>query len=175
MSVTIDGNLGVSKVQDGVVETADLAASVKLGKVLQVVSTNLVPTTQFSMTSAVTYTTWATAPSASITLSSSSNRVLIIARIGMQYDSGDQIKNTIYRIISGGATTDLSASSTYGLSFHGTSAGGGLWKESTITWMDTPATTSAITYTWYSKGDGGTMYPDHGGASNNITLMEIAG
>lgn len=150
-------------------------AALPTGSVLQVVGNNLVPSVQFTMTSSTTYTTWATAPSATITLTNSANRVLITARIGMQYDAADQIRNTIYRIISGGSTTDLSGGNTYGLSFHGTSAAGGLWKETVITWIDTPATASAVTYTWYSRSEsGGLIYPDHGGAANTITLMEIA-
>ena len=150
-------------------------AAMPSGSVLQVVGNNLVPSVQFTMTSSTTYTTWATAPSATITLTNSANRVLITARIGMQYDAADQIRNTIYRIISGGSTTDLSGGNTYGLSFHGTSAAGGLWKETVITWIDTPATASAVTYTWYSRSEsGGLIYPDHGGAANTITLMEIA-
>ena len=144
------------------------------GSILQVVGNNLVPSVQFTTTSA-SYVTWATAPSQTITLTNSSNKVLINARIGMQFDAADQIENTIYRIISGGSTTDLSGGNTYGLSFHGTSFSGGLWKETVITWIDTPATSSAITYTWYARAEsGGLIYPDHGGAANTITLMEIA-
>jgi hypothetical protein len=144
------------------------------GSVIQVVSNNTNPATQFSMTSPTTYTTWASAPSATITLKNSANKVLIIARIGMQWDAGDQIRNTIYRNISGGSSTDLSNGNSYGLSFHGTGFSGGLWKECTITWIDTPSTASAITYQWYSRSEsGGTIYPDHGSAANNITLMEI--
>ena len=149
-------------------------ASLPSGSILQVVGNNLLPSVQFSTASA-SYVTWATAPSATITLTNSANRVLITARIGMQFDAGDQIENTIYRIISGGATTDLSNGNTYGLSFHGTSFSGGLWKETVITWIDTPATASAVTYTWYARAEsGGLIYPDHGGAANTITLMEIA-
>lgn len=151
------------------------AARLPTGSVLQVVSNNLNPSVQFTMTSSTTYTTWSNAPSATITLTNSANRVLIIARIGMQFDASDQIRNTIYRIVSGGATTDLSGGNTYGLSFHGVSGSGGLWKESMITWIDTPSTSSAVTYTWYSKSEsGGLIYPDHGNATNNITLIEIA-
>jgi hypothetical protein len=150
------------------------AARLPSGSVLQTVSNNLLPSVQFTTTSA-SYVTWATAPSATITLTNSANRVLITARIGMQFDAGDQIENTIYRIISGGSTTDLSNGNTYGLSFHGTSAAGGLYKETVITWIDTPSTASAITYTWYARAESsGLIYPDHGGAANTITLMEIA-
>lgn len=149
-------------------------AAMPSGSILQVVGNNLLPSVQFITTSA-SYVTWATAPSATITLTNSANRVLITARIGMQYDAGDQIENTIYRIISGGSTTDLSNGNTYGLSFHGTAFSSGLWKETVITWIDTPATASAITYTWYARAEsGGAIYPDYGGAANTITLMEIA-
>jgi hypothetical protein len=149
-------------------------AAMPSGSILQVVGNNLLPSVQFTTTSA-SYVTWATAPSATITLTNSANRVLITARIGMQFDAADQIENTIYRIISGGSTTDLSNGNTYGLSFHGTSAVGGLYKETVITWIDTPSTASAITYTWYARAEsGGLIYPDHGNAANTITLMEIA-
>ena len=168
------GNISVA----GALSTASKgisASSLPAGTILQVVTAIYNPSVQFTMTSATTYTTFTSAPSASITLTNSANKVLIIARIGMQYDAADQIRNTIYRIISGGATTDLSNSNTYGLSFHGVSGAGGLWKESMITYTDLPATSSAVTYTWYSKGEvGGLIYPDHGNSSNSIILMEVA-
>jgi hypothetical protein len=145
-----------------------------IGSVLQVVANNSVPSVQFTTTS-TSYVTWANAPSATITLTNSANRVLIIARIGMQFDGTNQIENTIYRIISGGSTTDLSNGSDYGISFHGTTAASGLFKESVITWIDTPATANAITYTWYARAEfAGTIFADHGNAANTIVLMEIA-
>ena len=150
-----------------------LVTSGTAGQIVQIVSNNSLPSVQFTTTS-TSYVTWSNAPSATITLTNSANKVLIIARIGMQYDAADQIEDTIYRIISGGSTTDLSNGNTYGLSFHGVTGAGGLYKETTITWIDTPATASAITYKWYSRAEsGGLIYPDHGNCSNNITLMEI--
>lgn len=147
-------------------------ANAPSGSVIQVVSNNSFPG-GFTTTSP-SYVTWAGAPSATITLNNTANRVLITARIGMQFDAGDQIENTIFRIISGGSTTDLSNGNTYGLSFHGTSFSGGLWKETVITWIDTPSTASAVTYTWYARSEsGGLIFPEHGNAANNITLMEI--
>lgn len=177
MSVIIDGSgaitgltaTGISAVQN--VGRTNLPA----GTIIQTVTTQINPSVQFSMTSNTTYTTFTGAPSASITLTNSANKVLIIARIGMQWDANDQIRNTIYRAISGGSTTDLSNANTYGLSFHGVAATNGLWKESMITYTDSPATSSAVTYTWYSKSEAnGLIYPDHGGATNSMILMEIA-
>jgi hypothetical protein len=145
------------------------------GTVLQTVTWTYNPSVQFSMTSNTTYTTFTSAPTASITLTNSANKVLIIARIGMQWDSNDQLRNTIYRSISGGSTTDLSNGNVYGLSFHGVSGTGGLWKDSLITYVDSPATSNEVTYKWYSKTESGTTaYPDHGNSSNSMILMEIA-
>jgi hypothetical protein len=145
-----------------------------IGSVLQVVANNSLPSVQFTTTS-TSYVTWANAPSAAITLTNSANKVLITARIGMQYDGTNQIENTIYRIISGGSTTDLSNGNEYGISFHGTTAASGLYKESVITWIDTPSTANAITYTWYARAEfAGTIFADHGNAANTIVLMEIA-
>jgi hypothetical protein len=155
--------------------TGTLLTTATPGTVIQTVTWTYNPSVQFTMTSNTTYTTFTSAPSASITLTNSANKVLIIARIGMQFDAADQIRNTIYRAISGGSTTDLSNANTYGLSFHGVSASGGLWKESMITYTDSPATSSAVTYTWYSKSEAnGLIYPDHGNAANSMVLMEIA-
>lgn len=177
MSVLISGDgaisgltsTGISAVQN--VSRANLPA----GSVIQTVTWTYNPSVQFSMTSNSTYTTFTSAPTASITLTNSANKVLIIARIGMQWDANDQIKNTIYRAISGGSTTDLSNANAYGLSFHGTAAATGTWKESVITYVDLPATSNAVTYTWYSKSESnGTIYPDHGNAANSMILMEIA-
>ena len=156
-------------------KTGTLLTTASAGTVLQTVTWTYNPSVLFTMTSATTYATFTSAPSASITLTNSANKVLIIARIGMQFDAGDQIRNTMYRAISGGSTTDLSNGNVYGISFHGVSGSGGLWKESMITYIDSPATSNAVTYTWYSKSEGGGLiYPDHGNAANSLILMEIA-
>jgi hypothetical protein len=156
-------------------KTGTLLTTASAGTVIQTVTWTYNPSVQFTMTSATTYTTFTSAPSASITLTNSANKVLIIARIGMQFDAADQIRNTMYRAIAGGSTTDLSNDNTYGISFHGVSGSGGLWKETTISYIDTPSTANAVTYTWYSKSEaGGLIYPDHGNAANSLILMEIA-
>jgi hypothetical protein len=97
MSVTIDGNLGVSKVQDGVVVDADIASlsASKLtgslpagmgGKVLQVVQATV---NSVFTSSANSWVDW-TGMSVSITPSSSSSKFLI----SMTSGTGNSSNNT---------------------------------------------------------------------------------
>ena len=152
--------------------TIDSAGNVQIpGHVLQVVH-NEATTGGFSTTS-TSYVTDPDMPSATITPSSTSNKILIHAMIGMQHDASGQIENTIYRSISGGATTDLSASNTYGLAFSGGSSQ--QWDNTSIHWVDSPSTTSAVTYTWYSRSETGvSVTPIHGNCGISMILMEIA-
>lgn len=143
------------------------------GTVLQVVTaTN--PATGFFTTSSTSYVTHATnAPSATITPKATNSKILIQYTIGMQHDGTGQILNSIFRAISGGATTNLAAN-TYGLSFKGTTNQS--WSETSINWVDSPNTTSAVTYTWYSKAETAvSISPTHTGSTWTATLIEIAG
>ena len=91
----------------------------------------------------------------------------------MQLDASGQVENTIERAISGGASSMLDGGTTYGLSFHGTSASGGIWKDTHITRVDTPNTTSAVTYKWYGRSENGAnVHIDHGGATNSMVLSK---
>ena len=142
------------------------------GHVLQVVTETLNPTGHFTTTSG-SYVTSANLPSATITPKFSNSKILIHYTHGMQHDNVGQIENTIYRIISGGATTDLSAGNVYGISFKGTSNPS--WSETSINWIDLPNTTSAVTYTWYSRSESSnTIFASHSGCTWSAVLMEIA-
>lgn len=148
-------------------------ANAPSGSVIQVVTYTTSASGGFATTS-TGFVTWATAPQATITLSNPANKVLIIARIGMQHDGEGQISNTIYRAISGGSTVDL-VPNTYGMSFHGVAAGGGLWKDTNVSWSDSPNTTSPVTYTWYSRSENGVgVAPEHFGCTTSMILLEIA-
>tara|TARA_R110000868_G_C10846349_1_gene760474 strand:+ start:211 stop:915 length:705 start_codon:yes stop_codon:yes gene_type:complete len=154
-------------------ETGTVLTSATAGVVLQVVGGQ--ETSGGIATTSTSYITFSTAPSFAITPAATSSKILVHMRIGMQYDGGGQIENTIYRAIAGGATTELSGGTTYGISFHGTSAASGIWKETVMTFLDAPNTTAAVTYTWYSRSEGGqSVTVTHAGAVNSTTLMEIA-
>ena len=142
------------------------------GHMIQVVTETLNPTAHFSTTSG-SYVTSANLPSATITPKFSNSKILIHYTHGMQHDNVGQIENTIYRIISGGTTTDLSGGNTYGLSFKGTTNQS--WTETSINWVDSPNTTSPVTYTWYSRSESSnTIYASHSGCTWTAVLMEIA-
>lgn len=142
------------------------------GHVVQIVTATLNPTAHFSTTSQ-SYVTDGDLPSATITPKFTNSKILIHYTTGMQHDGSGQIENTIYRAISGGATTDLSGGNTYGLAFKGTTNQS--WTETSINWVDTPNTASAVTYTWYSRSENGTsVTPMHVGSVWTALLMEIA-
>jgi hypothetical protein len=93
----------------------------------------------------------------------------------MQHDGNNQVENAIYRAISGGATTDLSGGNTYGNVFKGGT--NPEWGYAGVQFIDSPNTTSAVTYTWMSRvetDNGSTAIFVHAGCSCSITLMEIA-
>lgn len=137
------------------------------GVVAQVTSAQVTATTHFSTTSQ-SYVTGSQFPSLTITPSSTSSKIMIIFRIGMQHDASGQIENTVYR----NSTTDLSNGNTYGLSFSGGSTQG--WFNNIITWVDSPNTTSAVRYTWYSRSENGSsVSPVHVGSTWSAVLMEL--
>ena len=124
-------------------------------------------------TSSTTYVTSSEMPAATITPKFSNSKILIQAMIGMQNDETGQIENTIYRTI-GGVATDLSNSNTYGLAFKGVGTGT-FWTECSITWTDSPNTTNAVEYKWYSKAESPvSVTPLHVATAVSMTLMEIA-
>ena len=129
----------------------------------------------FETTSTSYVTSAGNLPSLSITPQYSNSKILILAHLGMQHDSGSQIENTIFRIVSGQSNVDLSGGNSYGLCFKGTADPSGFWVQANISVADTPGTTSQVTYTWYSRSEnGGNIYANHAGSSNAMTLMEIA-
>jgi len=145
----------------------------RAGNILQVQHDYTAATGGGFSTASTTYVTDAALPSLAITPSSTSSKILIIAYIGMQHDNTGQVENTIYRIISGGATTDLSGGNTYGLCFKG--GHNSEWGYAGVQLTDSPNTTSQVTYTWYSRSEGGqTVTPVHTASTIGIQLLEIA-
>ena len=109
--------------------------------------------------------------SASITPTNSSNKILIMV-MGNGYNTAGQAQyTTIYR-----GATDIGNTANLGLAkLYGGAAS--IWTGTPITYMDSPATTSATTYTVYFRCVSGTSYfGDSGGAGpvGAILLMEVA-
>lgn len=189
MTVTIDGTTGVSLVQDGVVTAADLSSTLDLtgktvtlpagtgGKVLQVVST----------TRDTRYTTTSTSfvdpdsLSLSITPSNTTSKILL----QFQGKGGSNNGNSMFvRLEKNGTAIATVSGNDFGQSVlipvspdqsrH--------YHDCSISYLDSPATTSAITYNVAVKSSaGGTVVLNGRITESNIhgistlTAMEIAG
>jgi hypothetical protein len=140
--------------------------SPKAGNVIQVV--NSVRTTDTSTTS-TSYVT--TGHAVTITPSSSSSKVLVFLNGGGGFTSnGSSLKLTIYRGATDIAPAYNLMSNTY------SSASADFFVNHSLCVLDSPATTSATTYTVYFKTNTGTInyaWSDKGIPS--LTAMEIAG
>jgi hypothetical protein len=158
------------------------------GAVLQVVST--VKTDTFSTSSGTGSPATITGLSASITPSSASNKILVLVNFGQI--SGDA--DTTWGIFMFRNGTKINAGDAAGSRAVGSIAGGvpstgGTWRgfSGSIMVLDSPSSTSSVTYTFAFGGNGSaTVYLNRDGRnidSGNdssrtpitVTLMEIAG
>ena len=179
MPTEISGSTGVNKIQDGTVVNADINSSAAIagskisggtGKVLQVVSD----------TSTAQQTTTSTSfqnsnCSIAITPSSTSSKILILFNIGSLYVSATGYAwGTVFRGDNTG--TNLGYGDTGFGGIHSDSGTGG-HASVAGSYLDSPNTTSATTYTlgWRSSSSGYTAYFAGGGSKSVITLVEIAG
>ena len=92
MPTEISGSTGVNKIQDGTVVAGDLAGSVALGKVLQVVYANYNTDTSVNSTSDIS-----SGLTASITPSSSSSKILITANIPIRMNGDIAMDVNLYK------------------------------------------------------------------------------
>jgi hypothetical protein len=140
------------------------AAALPAGTVLQVVSTT------FNNASAITNTSFASmGVSLSITPRSASNKILVMV-LGGTIDTGTTNRKyfeTIYR-----GATNLSTNATGSISNY-TSDSGTIQVPHSTAFLDSPATTSATTYTIYGKVNTSAVYFNTG-ATGTFIAMEIA-
>jgi len=124
----------------------------------------------------------------SITPSSTSNKILITYTIPLSYNSSSAYNGVGAQLRRGSTILGSFTSSNRGeLTFTGTSGEGFNLGTSTRTMIDSPATTSAITYRMYfgaTDGTGGVIVnrtwdsgdsSDRTVSSSTLVLMEIAG
>ena len=130
-------------------------------RILQVVQAN---TKTFVSTTSTSFVT--TGLAASITPSSTSSKILAMVTATVEA-SGVGLVGTIYR----GATNIGDATHGTGRVSSGTNAN--FTFASTV--LDSPATTSATTYTFYMRATSGTVYFNPVGALSTITLIEVRG
>ena len=147
-----------------IITTAGVPASaMPAGSVLQVVSAG---TTAVTSTSSTTYV--ATSITATITPTSSSNKIYIVFSGSFCTTAANtEVQVTVYR-----NGTNLSATSLANL--YTATHSGYLCVSLPFQYLDSPATTSATTYTVYMKEAGVPGTVQTTGEVKTITLMEIA-
>jgi hypothetical protein len=133
------------------------------GSVLQVVNATYATETSTSSTSYIS-----TGLTATITPSSTSSKILIIVSNMMNAPAGNNSNFTVFRVTVSG--TNLTGAGGF-VAFFGAGATTGV----TVNYLDSPATTSAQTYTCAYKVSGGTGQVQAGSGTATMTLMEIAG
>ena len=123
----------------------------------------------------------ATSLSASITPKFSTSKILIMCSGGMNGTAGggesaEAIGYKIYRSVGGASFAEVESSSNgQGMIYMG--SGGNKYTQLSINYLDSPSTTSTITYKLYQKRISGSGTPSVNRNSNNQTqmiLMEVS-
>ena len=186
MAVTIDGTLGVSLVQDGVVTAADLSSTLDLsgktvtlpagvgGKVLQVQGAT---STTISSTSSNTFIT---GHSLSITPSSASSKIVVMGNGVIShstYQFGGRLR--VARIVGGVTTSVLEGVRGFAIIGHDNYSSDAA-PSNGFSFVDSPSTTSACTYAIQFATANSTVYFNkfqyrNEGSISSLVLMEIAG
>lgn len=169
MALVLDGN-GTMTVGNGditgLVAGALPSTVIGAGAVLQVV--NVITSTESTTTSTAFQ---ASNLAATITPTSTTSKILIMCNSPL-YGPGDNfhIYTTIARNGTNVSSGELQLFSTG-------PATGGRWSNGSMTWYDSPSSTSALTYTVYFRSltNGHAVYYMTTGQRAIMTLMEIAG
>lgn len=160
------GNTVIANVNSSGIFFESGKKAIYTGGVLQVVGSASNTTSSTTGTSYV-----ASNVTATITPTSSSSKILIIATFWQAVSaSAVTVASTLYR-----NSTDL-AGTSYGMAVQYIPASSAE-TSGALHYLDSPATTSATTYTVYFKraDSAGTVYVGTGGRMSSITLLEIAG
>ena len=140
-------------------------AQMPVGSVLQVVSTARTATSATTSTSFVS-----SGLTASITPTSASNKIFV--SISSVVDSGASLVTAFYTLYRN--STNLGGATE---GFGGVSASSGnIRAPLAVNYLDSPSTTSSVSYTLYFRSSNGTQVevPPYSAGVQSITLMEIA-
>ena len=175
MAVTIDGTTGVSAVQAGAVTTSDLPA----GTVLQVVSTNYNTRTSFTSTTTLADITGMTV---TITPKSTTSKIFVLVTLSFNAPGGQNVACILNR--NGTRLAEGAAGETTFIGMATANSNNYWLLSASNSYLDSPASTSALTYklqakavevtsSWVINGTVRNDVSDPNGSST-ITVMEIA-
>ena len=136
-----------------------------IGKVLQVVTAT--DSTTRSTTSA-SFVTASNTLSVNITPSSASNKIFIIVNAGGYINTTGEANYTIYK-----ESTNLGGSDGMTVMYNETAAQ--INSSIAMSYLDSPSSTSELTYQVYLKAVSGTVYINYPNGKASITAFEIAG
>jgi hypothetical protein len=136
-----------------------------IGKVLQVVTAT--DSTTRSTTSA-SFVTASNTLSVNITPSSASNKIFIIVNAGGYINATGEANYTIYK-----ESTNLGGSDGMTVMYNETAAQ--INSSIAMSYLDSPSSTSELTYQVYLKAVSGTVYINYPNGKASITAFEIAG
>jgi len=159
-----DATVTTAKLGDGSVTSAKLDSGVALGKVLQVVTaTNTVERT----TTSSSFVTASNTLTVNITPSSTSNKILLLGSFAMHMNTSSHLATfTVYR-----DSTNL-GQANYGFGYT-YSTGGNPANTNALTFLDSPSSSSSLTYQVYIKASGGTAFISPNAATSTLTALEI--
>lgn len=174
-AVTADssGNVQLSTAGTSILNSSGRKILNQTGSILQTVHGTLVGTGSGPITS-TTSTSWvSTGLTASITPSSTSSKILVMYNLGNIYNTANGLEGfvTIYRNGSNLSPIGTGTTSGFTSSFGN---GAGVEAPHSMIYLDSPASTSAQTYTVYWATNTGTMYLGRNAPICTITLLEIA-
>jgi len=135
------------------------------GQVIQVVSAT---DSTLRSTTSTSYVTGSNTLSVTITPSSASNKILILASVTVGNGNAYDVFLTVYR----GGSNLVGANGFAYQSGGGTSVN---YNANAINYLDSPATTSATTYQVYFKANSGIANINVSSAMSVITVLEIKG
>ena len=159
--------LNATQLTSGTVPAARLSG---VGKILQVQST----------TTSIQYTTTSSSwqeianPSVDITPSATTSKIWVLGSFGYGKDGGGYLYVSFQRAISGGATTtNIIGETTGGMTHTGQSDSEHMG--STFNWLDSPSTTSAVTYKFNFRNynNSNTITFNDASTAATLTVMEV--
>ena len=148
-----------------------LPTAISTGKVLQVQSTQLQAEFATSSTSFTDVTNMAV----TITPAATSSKILLLCNTNTYVTAHEAYFNLRWeRAISGGSTTNIGGS-TYGLTFARSAEEHDFWGGVGMTYLDSPSTTSAVTYQVQARSSSGNITIGvNTSNTNSIYALEIA-